>query len=55
MEAKRLGLLRELAPGVTVIGALINPQLSAGHATGRRHRGRRARLRRKNRYRQGQH
>jgi putative ABC transport system substrate-binding protein len=25
MEAKRLGLLRELAPGVTVIGALINP------------------------------
>jgi putative ABC transport system substrate-binding protein len=25
MEPKRLGLLRELAPGVTLIGALVNP------------------------------
>jgi putative ABC transport system substrate-binding protein len=29
MEPKRLGLLRELAPGVTLIGALINPNLAA--------------------------
>jgi putative tryptophan/tyrosine transport system substrate-binding protein len=47
MEAKRLGLLRELAPGVTVIGALINPNFppatrqaadieDAAHATGER-------------------
>ena len=25
MEAKRLGLLRELAPGVALAGALVNP------------------------------
>jgi putative ABC transport system substrate-binding protein len=47
MEAKRLGLLRELAPGVAVIGALINPNFppatrqasdieNAAHATGER-------------------
>jgi putative ABC transport system substrate-binding protein len=47
MEAKRLGLLRELAPGVAVIGALINPNFpparrqasdieDAAHATGER-------------------
>jgi putative tryptophan/tyrosine transport system substrate-binding protein len=47
MEAKRLGLLRELAPGVTVIGALINPSFppatrqasdieDAAHSTGER-------------------
>jgi putative tryptophan/tyrosine transport system substrate-binding protein len=47
MEAKRLGLLRELAPGVTVIGALINPNFppatqqasdieDAAHTTGER-------------------
>jgi putative tryptophan/tyrosine transport system substrate-binding protein len=29
MEPKRLGLLRDLAPGVTVIGALINPNFTA--------------------------
>src|SRR5262245_27783544 len=29
MEPKRLGLLRDLAPGVTLIGALINPNFTA--------------------------
>jgi putative tryptophan/tyrosine transport system substrate-binding protein len=29
MEPKRLGLLRELAPGVTMIGALVNPKFPA--------------------------
>jgi putative ABC transport system substrate-binding protein len=29
MEPKRLGLLRELAPGVALIGALVNPKFPA--------------------------
>jgi putative ABC transport system substrate-binding protein len=29
MESKRLGLMRELVPGVSVIGILVNPQLPA--------------------------
>jgi putative tryptophan/tyrosine transport system substrate-binding protein len=29
MEPKRLGLLRELAPGVTLVGALVNPNFPA--------------------------
>src|SRR5205807_725443 len=28
MEPKRLGLLRELAPGVALVGALVNPNLA---------------------------